>query len=865
MKDLDKYNSHLTKHKNVNNFKYGCPLCFIKYTNFKSYRSHITRYHNPVKEEIVANNQIFICLSCPVESKNVTDYKIHLTDHLSQNTQITCNINNCQSLYSKISSFNSHFYRNHTQANIIDDTTILEIENNVNHDMNNSYNECLYSQDVETPHDNDSSLSEVIDHNADFRIQITSFILKMESKLLIPKSAIQVILSTILDLIDTNNKHQIAQMLTSIHQLEPKIPFPITDVEDIMSNNLFDVFLGEHGDLSTQYLRKKYFKNNINYVEPLKCLLGRDNKHKQCFVYYVPIKDSLQSLLNNKQLLEKALIIPESNTSTLQDLEDGYIVKRTSLKIHPLPALNIILYQDAFEICNPLGSSKKKHKVIGMYYRLNILSRSNIDNIQLVLLTYDKYLKIFSQEQIFGMLVSDLMDLEKNGIVFENNKIIPFVSCMAGDNLGSHYIAGMTENFSSAKYFCRYCEVDRDTFDNNPLAKGPKRTIEEYEKNIAAFEEHSCLIKSKGVKNNSVFNKLQYFHTIWGLPPCLAHDICEGIGAFDIPFILNHFISQGLFTDNYLNKQLDELFKLLPSTSYSAFKFKAKKLSGNGTQNMYFILLLPLAIFEKMEQHYYGDYWQMLLTLNQIIQLVLSNKISQDETAYLQFLIENYLQFRKTLFSAKLRPKHHYLLHYDELIRAYGPLINVWTFRFEQKHKYFKNIVRHCPNFINVLYTLSEKHQLFQSYLTLAPKTIGIVTSFSEKLNQNFLSTQMHSMISKNPFLKDKFNTLNISTYISLNGYVYKRGQSVCVNINTNEELITIKIQNIFYENNSLNPILVGFKEIYKYCPHINCFIFESCSDNFKYVCIEDLKTEKCIIKYKNKSTNKIYAVIQHF
>lgn len=867
LKDFDKYNSHIIKHKNLNHFKYGCPICLINYTNFKSYRSHVSRSHNFLKEEIDLDENFFYCLSCPVKSKNITDYKTHLIEHLTNNIHITCNINNCQSLYSKKSSYNSHFYRYHARP--INDTTIVPTENNLNEENDNNYlnPENSFSHTVESSDDIDSSLSELIDHNADFRTQITSFILKMESKLLIPKSAIDVILSNILDLIDTNNKHQLAQFLTQIYQLEPKISLPIPDVEDIMSNNLFNEFLGEHGDLSTQYLRKKFFTNNTNFVAPIKLLLGRDDKHNQCFAYYVPIKDSIKALLNSNNLLEKALIIPDaSNSNSLNDLEDGYIVKRITSNIHPLPALNIILYQDAFEICNPLGSSKTKHKVIGMYYRLNILSRSNIDNIQLVMLTYDKYLKMFTQEQIFGMLVNDLMDLEKNGILFENTiKIIPFVSCMAGDNLGSHYIAGMTENFSSAKFFCRYCEINRDTFEDNPLAKGNKRTIDEYERNISSFQEHQDLNKSKGVKKNSVFNQLEHFHTIWGLPPCLAHDICEGIGAFDIPFILNYFISLELFTENYLNKQLADLFKLLPSTSFSSYKFKSKKLSGNGTQNMYFILLLPLAIFEKMTKHFYGDYWQMMVTLNKIIQLVLSNKISQDETAYLQFLIETYLTLRKKLFLQNLRPKHHYLLHYDELIRAYGPLINVWTFRFEQKHKYFKNIVRHSPNFINVLFTLSEKHQLFQSYLTLAPKNIGIVTSSSEKLNKNFLSTQMHSLISKNKFLKDKFNELNVSTYISLNGYVYKKGQSVCVNINTNDELVTIKIQHILFENNSINPILVGFKEIYKFLPHLNFYIFDSCSDNFKYVCTTGLKTEKCIIKYKNQVTDKLYAIIQHF
>lgn len=292
-----------------------------------------------------------------------------------------------------------------------------------------------------------------------------------------------------------------------------------------------------------------------------------------------------------------------------------------------------------------------------MYYRLNIQSRSNTDNIQLVLLTFDKHIKEFSQETIFGMLVNDLRDMEDNGLVLENNtKIIPFVSCIAGDNLGSHYIAGLTENFSTSKYFCRYCEIDRTTFQENPLARGAKRTIAEYDKNVTDHQENEDLISSKGVRQNSVFNKLKYFHTVWGLPPCLAHDISEGVGAFDLAFILNRFIANDMFTAAYLNHRLEQLFKLVPGTSYSSYTYKAKRLSGNGTQNMYFILFLPQAIFEKIKDKE-DDTWQMLLSLNKILQLVLSNKISIDETAYLQYLIEKYIELRKNIIFTKSTTK----------------------------------------------------------------------------------------------------------------------------------------------------------------------------------------------------------------
>lgn len=51
--------------------------------------------------------------------------------------------------------------------------------------------------------------------------------------------------------------------------------------------------------------------------------------------------------------------------------------------------LKIILYQDAFELCNTLGSSRKKHKILGVYMtlaNLNPWHRSKIDQIQLVAL-----------------------------------------------------------------------------------------------------------------------------------------------------------------------------------------------------------------------------------------------------------------------------------------------------------------------------------------------------------------------------------------------------------------------------------------------------------------------------------------------
>ncbi len=64
-----------------------------------------------------------------------------------------------------------------------------------------------------------------------------------------------------------------------------------------------------------------------------------------------------------------------------------------------------------------------------------------------------------------------------------------------------------------------------------------------------------------------------------------------------------------------------------------------------------------------------------------------------------------------------LKPKHHYMLHYTDLILKFGPLIRLWTLRFESKHCYFKDCARKLHNFIHLSKTLAERHQLLQSYL----------------------------------------------------------------------------------------------------------------------------------------------------
>lgn len=142
----------------------------------------------------------------------------------------------------------------------------------------------------------------------------------------------------------------------------------------------------------------------------------------------------------------------------LCDVCDGQVYKNNEFFSQNPSCL--ILYQDSFEVVNPLGSTKSKLKVLAVYLSLANLPphiRSSADHISLVMLCREKDFKHFGHDKVFSRLTADLKDLEDKGITVAEEKVKGTVLCIAGDSLGSHSIGGFTENFSVSEYFGRYC------------------------------------------------------------------------------------------------------------------------------------------------------------------------------------------------------------------------------------------------------------------------------------------------------------------------------------------------------------------------------------------------------------------------
>lgn len=130
----------------------------------------------------------------------------------------------------------------------------------------------------------------------------------------------------------------------------------------------------------------------------------------------------------------------------------------TECKDHPTFSkhhlcLRLHLYMDEFEVVNPLGSKKSKHKLLAVYFPLGNLGAkltTKLKHIFLISLCKSMILldPKYSYEDILKPLVEDLKNLSNDGIPVDVNgsplRISGAVATVSTDNLGAHQPGAFT-------------------------------------------------------------------------------------------------------------------------------------------------------------------------------------------------------------------------------------------------------------------------------------------------------------------------------------------------------------------------------------------------------------------------------------
>ncbi|XP_047136285.1 uncharacterized protein LOC124813381 [Hydra vulgaris] len=706
---LQYYAQHYSVHSCAYKIPCGIIGCKKSFSTFRAFTSHIHCIHvvgNITKSinNFVNIEKIGICsvLTCQVELP-FNELIVHLKLHIKKRVSIKCPYEECTCRYKVISSFTAHLSRCHQ----IHKTTFEQSQINISSSETN-LDHLNIDKNIDA---NEFNINDMI-HN------IGLFLLKLQCQYHIPSTTIQFIVTEMLNL-NTINQYQTERIL--IEKLSYYIPEK--DVHNIiqavkMKDPFVIGFSKDRGLLRSTYIRKEYYKKNMNFVGPMEISLGRNEHGFECYTYYVPIKETLKRICQNTNfaslISQQANINPSS--CSYSDYFDGEaFLNNPFFQKHP-NSLHLILYQDSFELVNPLGSGRNKHQISATYMVVANLPphlRTILNNIYLVQLCRDKNLKSFSQVTVFKELIRDLKSLEVDGILVGIKLYKAGVVAILGDNLGSHFLGGYSLGFNSKKgHICRFC-----------LLKGNELQTLPYTAVIRSVEHHkSCIITLKakpedrfvfGVTRDSIFNELDSYHVCApGLPACIAHDLFEGVIQYDLALSIKKLVKDGCFTYLHINGAIRRFsFRGDDRADCPALlTSKCDKLKGHAVQNWVFLRFLPLLLMDRIFDFNHAV-WQLILLLREITELICASKVSLSQILFLQHLINEYLEQRKKLFpDIPLRPKHHYMYHYPFLIMKCGPQITLWTLRMESKHIFFKRSDRSAQNFINITKHLAGAH-----------------------------------------------------------------------------------------------------------------------------------------------------------
>ncbi len=393
-------------HIHVANVRFNCafPACNKSFKKFSAFKTHFYR-HKEGKSKLKSMPFTSFELTCHVDSRQVrcetlSRFYQHLKTHIREGRSISCPFQQCDKSFSVVSTFTAHVSRKHSdclEVNLIDSVALP-------HGMNECTEQHLeISQDFlcsDTDGLEQDTFGESVVEDQ-FLIHPALFYLKLQSKCLIPSSTVQIIVDHLQEIHEMSHSHLLFKLREKNCALE---------VSEADINTIFEILkvkisfrLLNHKSLKLIKKERYFFKNTFNYVVPVPLCLGTNEAGKECFCQYFSIKETIGFLLQIDTGTEhcKQVFSGVRPHDVLHDVWNGSNLKGNKLLNTDASSFSLILYLDALEVANPLGSSRKKHKLLCVYATLADIPpnhRSRIDQMQLVLICREQDFKYFGQD-----------------------------------------------------------------------------------------------------------------------------------------------------------------------------------------------------------------------------------------------------------------------------------------------------------------------------------------------------------------------------------------------------------------------------------------------------------------------------------
>jgi hypothetical protein len=386
------------------------------------------------------------CSLCPYFSPSVDDLYTHLLRRHNNAANFIIHCSVCGTSFRNRDSFRKHFYRRHysegQSEHIVDDNNCSALEPEHIDDE---------------PHDVS-------------RADEAAFVLKLKARHRLSQSAISDIMHS--------TKALVRSKLQKFHY---ELASTVDNAPNVMADNIFK-------GLENDYLQNKAFEQMLGYIKPVEVKLGETKCNRVLagkyqlsslveYGYIVPFIPQLVQLLSMPEVLRCMNECRDDDEFLATDVDHGNASRCDPfLQQHP-DALRIALYTDEFEIVNPIGSHKKKHKIIAFYWTLQNIPaeyRSKLSAIQLAALAKYSHVKKFGLDSLLKDMLDGLCVLY-NGIDLEipgygMKKYFGKLSFVLADTLAAHSLGGFKGGVGGANKPCRTCEVKKMEMSNIHLA-----------------------------------------------------------------------------------------------------------------------------------------------------------------------------------------------------------------------------------------------------------------------------------------------------------------------------------------------------------------------------------------------------------
>jgi hypothetical protein len=236
--------------------------------------------------------------------------------------------------------------------------------------------------------------------------------------------------------------------------------------------------------------------------------------------------------------------------------------------------------------------------------------------------------------------------------------------------------------------------------------------------------------------------------------------------------------------------------------------------------------LLPFMIGERIPID--DPAWELYLVLRSITEYLTAKSLSRGHVEVLRDLIEEFVQGRVDLFpGVPLKPKGHFMLHYCDQILKFGPLVHLWTMRFEAKHQQFLSVWKPIKCSKNVCKTLATRHQYSSALLgdknELCTDTISLLKPKRLKVGEMsaLLSTTLAHVIAG----ADADEAVVMGTGLCLNRCVLRRQTVVSLGCEDGIPQFVEPRHSLFYHN---KYYLIAQKfSTTEFVAHYHCYVVE--------------------------------------